>query len=115
MATMQQTAAPNTKRRLTQAEVDQVCAKHDRLFSSKPGGARAVFAWMDLSNLNLSGKNLCDADLSGAVLQGCKLRGARLDNATLFCADLTGAVGDKKTSFAGSNVKRALVAGVYHG
>ena len=85
---MQPTTAPNTKRRLTQAEVDQVCAKHDRLFSSKPGGARAVFAWMDLSNLNLSGKNLCDADLSGAVLQGCKLRGARLDNATLFGADL---------------------------
>lgn len=85
---MQQTAAPNTHRRLTQLEVDQICAKHDRLFTSKPGGARAVFAWMDLSTLSLSGKNLCDADFSGAVLAGCKMRGARLDNATLFGADL---------------------------
>jgi uncharacterized protein YjbI with pentapeptide repeats len=85
---MQQTAAPNTNRRLTQLEVDQICAKHDRLFTSKPGGARAVFAWMDLSNLSLSGKNLCDADFSGAVLAGCRMRGARLDNATLFGADL---------------------------
>jgi uncharacterized protein YjbI with pentapeptide repeats len=85
---MQQIAAPNTRRRLAQVEVEQICAKHDRLFSSKPGGARAVFAWMDLSNLNLSGKNLCDADFSGAVLAGCKLRGAQLDNTSLFGADL---------------------------
>jgi uncharacterized protein YjbI with pentapeptide repeats len=80
--------AAHTNRRLSQIELEQICARHDRLFSSKPGGARAVFAWMDLSNLNLAGKNLCDADFSGAVLAGAKLRGARLDNATLFGADL---------------------------
>jgi uncharacterized protein YjbI with pentapeptide repeats len=80
--------AAHTTRRVSQVEAEMICAKHDRLFSSKPGGARAVFAWMDLSGVNLSGKNLCDADFSGAVLAGCKLRGARLDNATLFGADL---------------------------
>jgi uncharacterized protein YjbI with pentapeptide repeats len=76
---------------LSQAEVDAICAKHDRLWSSKPGGARAVFAFKDLSGVNLEGRNLCDADFTGAIMNDCRLRGARLDNANLFCADLTGA------------------------
>ena len=75
--------------RLSQAEVDAICAKHDRLWSSKPGGARAVFAFKDLSGTHLFGRNLCDADFTGAIMNDCKLKGARLDNATLFCADLT--------------------------
>jgi len=75
-------------RRLNQAEVDAICAKHDRLWSSKPGGARAVFAWCDLSGLDLSGKNLCDADFTGALLANCRLVHARLDHATLFGADV---------------------------
>jgi uncharacterized protein YjbI with pentapeptide repeats len=79
------------QQRLSQAEVDAVCAKHDRLWSSKPGGARAVFAFKDLSGVTLEGRNLCDADFTGAIMNDCRLRGARLDNATLFCADLSGA------------------------
>ena len=77
--------------RLSQAEVDEICAKHDRLWSSRPGGARAVFAFKDLSGTVLFGRNLCDADFTGAIMNDCKLRGARLDNATFFCADLAGA------------------------
>src|SRR6201985_3733268 len=80
--------AAHITRRINQAEVDRICARHDRLWSSKPGGARAVFAWTDLSGIDLTGRNLCDADFSGAVLAGCKLQGARLDNAVLFGADL---------------------------
>src|SRR3954471_15917677 len=79
---------PQAARGIDQAEADKICARHDRLWTSKPGGARAVFAWLDLSGLDLSGRNLCDADFSGAILAGCKLRGARLDHATLFGADL---------------------------
>jgi uncharacterized protein YjbI with pentapeptide repeats len=74
--------------RLTQAEVDEICAKHDRLWSSKPGGARAVFAWKDIQGLDLRGRNLCDADFTGAAMTKCQLQGSRLDNATLFGADL---------------------------
>lgn len=75
-------------RRLTQIEVEQICARHDRLWTSKPGGARAVFAWMDLTGLDLSRRNLCDADFSGAILMGVNFEGARLDNGNLFGADL---------------------------
>ena len=86
---MSQPAAPAlTHRRLTQSEVDVICARHDRLWSSRMGGARAVFTWKDLTGLNLSGRNLCDADFTGAILVECNMRGTKLDNASLFGADL---------------------------
>jgi uncharacterized protein YjbI with pentapeptide repeats len=78
-------------RRIDQQELEAVCAKHDRLWSSKPGGARAVFAWKDLSGLDLRGKNLCDADFTGALLVGCQMQGVRLDHANLFGCDLQNA------------------------
>jgi uncharacterized protein YjbI with pentapeptide repeats len=74
--------------RLNQAELDAICAKHDRLWSSKPGGARAVLAWKDLSNLDLRGRNLCDSDCTGTIFAGCRMTGVRLDHANLFGADL---------------------------
>src|SRR5450755_1581377 len=66
--------ASHITRRINQAEADAICARHDRLWTSKPGGARAVFAWTDLSGLDLTGRNLCDADFSGAVLFEADLR-----------------------------------------
>ena len=75
-------------RKLAQAELNLICAKHDRLWSSRPGGARAVLAWADLSGLDLRGRNLCDADLTGAVLTDCLMQKVRLDNANLTGADL---------------------------
>ncbi len=78
-----------THRRLTQQEVDLICAKHDRLWSARMGGGRAVFSFTDLSGLDLRGRNLCDADFSGAVMHQTRMAGARLDNAVLFGADMT--------------------------
>ena len=73
---MSESAAPAAHhRRLTQAEIDVICAKHDRLWSARMGGARAVFTWKDLSGLDLSGRNLCDADFTGAILADCDLSG----------------------------------------
>lgn len=74
--------------RLTQAELDVICARHDRLWTSKPGGARAVLAWKDVSGLNLEGRNLCDADCTGTIFFGCRMAGVRFDHANLFGADL---------------------------
>ncbi|KAK0350925.1 hypothetical protein LTR94_027023, partial [Friedmanniomyces endolithicus] len=89
---MAQAAEPIVRKRPTQAELDVICARHDRLFQARPGGARAVFAWMDLTGLSLKGRNLADADFSGACLEGCDLRGARLENASFFGADMQDAV-----------------------
>src|SRR5260221_12824790 len=85
---MSEAAASAQHRRLTQAEADVVCLRHDRLWSSRMGGARAVFTWKDLSGLDLSGRNLCDADFTGAILAGCKLTNAQLGNANLIAAEL---------------------------
>ena len=89
---MSESAAPaQTLRRLTQQEVDIICARHDRLWSARIGGARAVFTWKDISGLSLAGRNLCDADFTGAIMVDCNLRGTKLDNSSLFGADLQGA------------------------
>lgn len=101
-----QTAAKAEKpRRLTQQEADLICARHDRLWAAKPGGARAVFSWCDLTGLDLSGRNLSDADLTGAILADCRLKGARLDHATLYCADL------QHADLSDASLKRADLRG----
>ena len=82
------TVTSGAKRRLDQTELDAICARHDRLWQAKPGGARAVFAWLDLSGLILAGRNLADADFSAASLHGTDMTGAKLDNATFFGADM---------------------------
>ena len=92
-------------RRLTQLDVDLICAKHERLWASKPGGARAVFSWADLSGLDFSGRNLADAELTGAILAGCNFAQARLDHANLFGADL------QNCNFTGASLKRADLRG----
>src|ERR1700761_969808 len=88
-------------RRLTQEEADIICAKHDRLWTARPGGARAVFSWMDLSGLNFRGRNLSDADFTGAIVSGCKFTGARLDHAIFFAADM------QDTDLSESSLRRA--------
>ena len=82
--------------RLSQAEVDAICAKHDRLWSSKPGGARAVFAFKDLSGADLHGRNLCDADFTGAIMDGAILDDTNTEGATLP-ANKTGSAFKMKT------------------
>ena len=78
-------------KRLTQYDVDVICAKHDRLWSARMGGARAVFAFCDISGLSLTGRNLCDADFTGAIMVGCDLRKTKMDNANCYGADMQGA------------------------
>jgi uncharacterized protein YjbI with pentapeptide repeats len=109
------TSQSMVSRRLSQAELNAICAKHDRLWSSKPGGARAVLAWMDLSGLDLSGRNLCDADLTGAALRDCRMQGARLDHASLFGADLAGAdlseASMRRADLRGASLRNANLTG----
>src|SRR3569832_2643423 len=87
-AAMAANQASLSHRRLSQAEVDAICAHHDRLFQARPGGARAVFAWADISGLNLRGRTLSDADFTGAVMFATDLCQARLAHANLFGADM---------------------------
>ena len=54
--------------RLTQDQVRAIAKRHEMLYAGKIGGARAVFSFMDLSNLDFSGLDLSDADFTGSVL-----------------------------------------------
>jgi uncharacterized protein YjbI with pentapeptide repeats len=98
-------AQPVVRRRIDQHELDVICARHDRLWQARPGGARAVFAWLDLSGLSLAGRNLADADFSAACMIGCDLSGAKLDNATFFGSDMQDAV------LADASLRRADLRG----
>src|SRR5712672_1318863 len=90
---------------LTQNDVNATAARHEMLFSGRRGGARAVFAFCDLSGLDLSGRNLADADFTGAYLEETNLSGARLDSASFFGASL------KRANLAGSSLRRADMRG----
>lgn len=85
---MSATSGASRYKKLTQAQVDQICEKHARLKAMKPGGARAVFAWSDLSGLNLTGRDLTDADFTAAVMVGTDLSGSILDQSNLYCVDM---------------------------
>jgi uncharacterized protein YjbI with pentapeptide repeats len=98
-------ATTGVYQRLTQEEADNICARHDRLWSARPDGARAVFTWLDLSGLNFRGRNLSDADFTGAILVGAKFAGARLDHAVFFGADMQGA------DFTDASMRRADLRG----
>ena len=63
------TADRNTFAKLSQKEAAEAAARHETLYSGRIGGARAVFAFSDLSGLDLSGRNLADADFTGAILE----------------------------------------------
>jgi uncharacterized protein YjbI with pentapeptide repeats len=72
--------------RLSQKEAMAMVARHEMLFAGRRGGARAAFAFCDLSGLDLSGRNLADADFTGAVLEETKLAEARSESASFFGA-----------------------------
>ena len=61
--------------KLSEKQVAAAAARHELLYSGRVGGARAVFAFCDLSGLDLSGRNLADADFTGAYLEETNLVG----------------------------------------
>ncbi|HWW25492.1 MAG TPA: pentapeptide repeat-containing protein, partial [Caulobacter sp.] len=108
-------AAGQEHKRLTQHDVDVICARHDRLWSARMGGARAVFAFCDLSGLSVTGRNLCDADFTGALMVGCDLRKTKLDNANMYGADLQGSdltdASMRRADLRGSSLRGANLTG----
>src|SRR5262245_60923790 len=91
--------------KLSEKEVAAAAARHELLYSGRTGGARAVFAFCDLSGLDLSGRNLADADFTGAFLEETNLAGARLDSASFFGASL------QRANLTGASLRRADLRG----
>ena len=91
--------------KLTEKQVAAAAARHELLYSGRVGGARAVFAFCDLSGLDLSGRNLADADFTGAYLEETNLAGAKLDSASFFGASL------QRANLSGASLRRADMRG----
>src|SRR5450432_4426830 len=91
--------------RLTQKDVNAGAARHEMLYAGRMGGARAVFAFCDLSGLDLSGRNLADADFTGAILGETNLAGASLESASFFGADL------RRANLVEASLRRADMRG----
>jgi uncharacterized protein YjbI with pentapeptide repeats len=126
------------KSSMRRADLEGCAMFNSNLRGAQLAGARLAFTSLrrsDLSEADLTGADLegmvaCESLFMDTILRGAKLRGANLmlcvmhradlagadvSDANLFGADLSGAKGDARTSFRGSNVKRALVAGVFGG
>jgi ABC-type branched-subunit amino acid transport system ATPase component/uncharacterized protein YjbI with pentapeptide repeats len=98
------------RRRLSHTELHKIIKLHGWFLSGRSGGARALLAFTDLSELAMAGCNLSEADLSGAVLRGAHLYEAKLDRATLFGADLRDA-DLQRASLTGANLRGASLRG----
>src|ERR1700743_3346972 len=105
MAPAMTTPVRTTFAKLTQKEASAAAAPHEMLYSGRRGGARAVFAFTDLSGLDLSGRNLSDADFTGALLEETNFQGARLDSASFFGSDL------RRANLAGASMRRTDMRG----
>lgn len=75
-------------RKITQKDAHLIATRHEMLYAGRMGGARASFAFCDLSGLDLSGRALNDADFSGAILTDVNFERTKLENAIFFAADL---------------------------
>src|SRR6195952_712927 len=95
------TLARTSFAKLSQKEASAAAARHEMLYSGRMGGARAVFAFTDLSGLDLSGRNLADADFTGAVLEETNFSAAKLDSSSFFGADL------RRANLSGASLRRA--------
>src|ERR1700761_692300 len=91
--------------KLSQRDLAAAIARHEMLYTGRMGGARAVFAFCDLSGLDLSGHNLADADFTGAVLEEANLSGAKLDSTSFYGADL------RRANMSGASLRRTDMRG----
>ena len=65
---------------LDQSQVDEICRRHELLWSGRPGGARAAFTYCIMDGLDLSNRDLSDADFTGSSLVGANLSGCVLNH-----------------------------------
>ncbi len=91
---------------ISQAELDEIIARHEAFKNGRANGLRAVLQHCDLSGLSFKGRDMSNADFTGSVMvetnfektnlsysvfYACDLRKANFSNANLIRADLRGA------------------------
>lgn len=100
---------------LTQAELDEVIAKHEAFKGGKANGARATLQHYDLSNLSFKDRDMSNADFTGSIMVGACFEKTNLDYAVLYACDLRDAnftnASMVRADLRGSCMRGAIMAG----
>jgi uncharacterized protein YjbI with pentapeptide repeats len=101
-------AAPIDK--ITQTQLEDSVKKHGVFLKGIRGGARAVFKFKDLSDLDFRQADLSQADFTGSLLAGADLSGGTFRGVSFFACDLRNA-NLEKGNFSRADLRGAYLAG----
>lgn len=96
--------------KIDQVRLDDYLKKHKMFLIGKPGGARAVLKFKDLSRLNFRGADLSGCDFTGSILNGSNLGGGKYVGSSFYACDLRNA-DLEKANFSRADFRGAYVAG----
>ena len=91
--------------KISQPELEEILAEHERHLDGILGGKRALLKFMDMSYLDFAGRNLTQADATGSRIGHASFDDAILRAANLYAADL------RFVSFVGADLTRADLRG----
>ncbi len=90
---------------ISQAELDEIIARHEAFKSARANGSRAVLQHYDLSGLSFKGKDMSNADFTGSVMVETSFEKTNLDYAVFYACDL------RKANFSNASLVRADLRG----
>lgn len=93
--------------KIAQLTLDAMIKKHTMFLIGKPGGARIVLKFKDLSRLHFRSADISGADFTGSIMAGCHLEGGKFVGTSFYACDLYGA------NFENANCSRADFRGAY--
>lgn len=90
---------------ISQAELEEVIARHEAFKGGRAQGARAVLQHYDLTGLSFKGRDMSNADFTGSIMVETNFERTNLDYAVLYACDL------RKANFSNASLVRADLRG----
>jgi uncharacterized protein YjbI with pentapeptide repeats len=90
---------------ISQAQLDEIIARHEAFKGGRANGARAILQHYDLTGLTLAHHDMSNADFTGSIMVETNLEECKLDYAVLYACDL------RKANFSKSSLVRADLRG----
>lgn len=100
----------NPYEHVTQEDLEQIIVKHGMFMNGRPGGARALLKFKDLSGLNFKGGDLSGADFTASILRGANMSGGTFNNAVFYGCDMQQA-SLERAIFRRADFRGAYIAG----
>jgi uncharacterized protein YjbI with pentapeptide repeats len=90
---------------ISQAELDEIIARHEAFKNARANGSRAILQHYDLTGLSFKERDLSNADFTGSVMVETNFEKTNLDYAVLYACDL------RKANFSNASLIRADLRG----